>query len=112
MNTTTQAATDDVRALFEEKVRRGIFRPVARHLREDLVEDRLAEPLQAILLVLAGTTLVSGFLTKFEWVPFLSDVEVTHPLLHVIVLSEAAFWLLTLLGCGGVFGYVNRRCAA
>ena len=33
----------DVKHLFAAKVRRGIFRPVARHLREDLVEDRLAE---------------------------------------------------------------------
>jgi hypothetical protein len=43
MNTTIQAATADVRASFEAKVRGGIFQPVARHLREDLVDDRLAE---------------------------------------------------------------------
>lgn len=43
MNTSIPAATPDVRALFAEKIERGIFRPVARHLREDLVEDRLAE---------------------------------------------------------------------
>ncbi len=44
MNTTmTAVATADVKHLFDEKVRRGIFQPVARHLREDLVEDRLAE---------------------------------------------------------------------
>jgi hypothetical protein len=29
--------------MFDSKVRAGIFQPVARHLREDLVEDRLAE---------------------------------------------------------------------
>jgi hypothetical protein len=33
----------DVNFAFAEKVRAGIFRPVARHLRDDLVEDRLAE---------------------------------------------------------------------
>jgi DNA-directed RNA polymerase specialized sigma24 family protein len=33
----------DVKHLFADKVRRGLFRPVARHLREDLAEDRLAE---------------------------------------------------------------------
>jgi hypothetical protein len=43
MNTTIQAATADVRASFEMKVKSGMFNPVARHLREDLVEDRLAE---------------------------------------------------------------------
>ena len=43
MNTTIQAATANVRASFDQKVRNGIFAPVARHLREDLVEDRMAE---------------------------------------------------------------------
>jgi hypothetical protein len=44
MNTTLPAAPAvDVKHMFAAKVRRGIFRPVARHLREDLVEDRLAE---------------------------------------------------------------------
>jgi hypothetical protein len=35
--------TADVKHMFEEKYRRGIFNPVARHLREDIAEDRLAE---------------------------------------------------------------------
>jgi hypothetical protein len=44
MNTMMRAASAvDVKHMFADKVRRGIFRPVARHLREDLVEDRLAE---------------------------------------------------------------------
>src|ERR1019366_4592419 len=44
MHTMTPAAPAvDVKHMFAAKVRRGIFRPVARHLREDLVEDRLAE---------------------------------------------------------------------
>ena len=43
MNTTTPAATADVRRAFADKVERQMFAPVARHLREDLVEDRLAE---------------------------------------------------------------------
>jgi DNA-directed RNA polymerase specialized sigma24 family protein len=43
MNTRMTAATADVRRDFAEKVERKIFAPVARHLREDLVEDRLAE---------------------------------------------------------------------
>jgi hypothetical protein len=42
MNITHEAAAD-VSQAFAEKVRAGIFRPVARHLREDLVEDRMAE---------------------------------------------------------------------
>jgi hypothetical protein len=42
MNITNGAAAD-VSQAFAEKVRAGIFRPVARHLREDLVEDRMAE---------------------------------------------------------------------
>ena len=33
----------DAKQRFADKVRRGIFGPVARHLREDLAEDRLAE---------------------------------------------------------------------
>ena len=37
------APTADLKHLFADKVRRGIFRPVARHLREDLAEDRMAE---------------------------------------------------------------------
>jgi DNA-directed RNA polymerase specialized sigma24 family protein len=37
------ASAVDVKHRFADKVRRGIFRPVARHLREDLAEDRLAE---------------------------------------------------------------------
>jgi hypothetical protein len=41
MNITHDAA--DVSRAFAEKVRAGIFRPIARHLREDLVEDRMAE---------------------------------------------------------------------
>jgi hypothetical protein len=36
-------ATCDVRDAFAQKVKRGIFDPVARHLREDLRDDRLAE---------------------------------------------------------------------
>jgi hypothetical protein len=43
MNTKIAAATADVRREFAEKVEKKIFGPVARHLREDLVEDRLAE---------------------------------------------------------------------
>jgi hypothetical protein len=44
MNTTMMpAATADVRRAFAEKVERKMFAPVVRHLREDLVEDRLAE---------------------------------------------------------------------
>ena len=43
MNTTMRAATADVRRAFAEKVQQNMFAPVARHLREDLVEDRLAE---------------------------------------------------------------------
>jgi len=43
MNTMTAAATADVRRNFADKVERKMFAPVARHLREDLVEDRLAE---------------------------------------------------------------------
>jgi len=44
MNEMNVAATAvDVKHEFADKVRRGIFSPVARHLREDLVEDRLAE---------------------------------------------------------------------
>jgi hypothetical protein len=42
MNITNEVAAD-VSQAFAEKVRAGIFRPVARHLREDLVEDRMAE---------------------------------------------------------------------
>jgi hypothetical protein len=42
MNLTHETAADVSRA-FAEKVRAGIFRPIARHLREDLVEDRMAE---------------------------------------------------------------------
>lgn len=37
------ACAANVKDLFDQKVRAGIFQPVARHLREDLVEDRLAE---------------------------------------------------------------------
>jgi hypothetical protein len=37
------AIAADANHLFETKYRRGIFNPVARHLREDLVEDRMAE---------------------------------------------------------------------
>jgi hypothetical protein len=36
-------ATADVKNAFDLKVRAGIFRPLERHLREDLVEDRMAE---------------------------------------------------------------------
>jgi hypothetical protein len=36
-------ATADVRRAFARKVENKMFAPVARHLREDLVEDRLAE---------------------------------------------------------------------
>jgi len=43
MNTMMPAATADVRRAFAEKVERKMFAPVVRHLREDLVEDRLAE---------------------------------------------------------------------
>jgi hypothetical protein len=41
MNETALAV--DVTQSFALRVQRGIFKPVARHLREDLVEDRLAE---------------------------------------------------------------------
>jgi hypothetical protein len=41
MNETTLAV--DVGDAFAAKVRAGIFNPVARHLREDLVDDRMAE---------------------------------------------------------------------
>jgi hypothetical protein len=37
------AVAVDVKDLFAAKVRAGIFAPVARHLREDLAQDRLAE---------------------------------------------------------------------
>jgi hypothetical protein len=44
MNTTMMpAAAADVRREFARKVEKKMFAPVARHLREDLVEDRLAE---------------------------------------------------------------------
>jgi hypothetical protein len=44
MNPMNETATAvDVTDAFAEKVRAGLFRPVARHLREDLVEDRMAE---------------------------------------------------------------------
>ncbi len=36
-------ASCSARDLFAAKVSRGIFRPVARHLRDDLRDDRLAE---------------------------------------------------------------------
>ncbi len=36
-------ASSSARDLFAAKVSRGIFRPVARHLRDDLRDDRLAE---------------------------------------------------------------------
>jgi hypothetical protein len=42
MNPMNEAAVD-VSNAFAAKVRAGIFAPVARHLREDLVDDRLAE---------------------------------------------------------------------
>ena len=34
---------ETTRAAFDEKVRAGIFNPIARHLHDDLREDRLAE---------------------------------------------------------------------
>ena len=37
------APAADAKQMFADKVRYGIFRPVARHLREDLAEDRSAE---------------------------------------------------------------------
>ena len=43
MNTMMPAATADVKREFARKVEKKMFAPVARHLREDLVEDRLAE---------------------------------------------------------------------
>jgi hypothetical protein len=44
MNQCNEAARAvDVSNAFAAKVRAGMFNPVARHLREDLVEDRLAE---------------------------------------------------------------------
>ncbi len=43
MKTMIPAATADVRKEFGRKVERRMFAPVARHLREDLVEDRMAE---------------------------------------------------------------------
>jgi hypothetical protein len=43
MNTMMPAATADVRKAFAEKVERKMFAPVARHLRADIAEDRLAE---------------------------------------------------------------------
>lgn len=36
---------EEIRDLFEAKVRRGIFNPIERHLRPDLCEDRMAEAL-------------------------------------------------------------------
>ena len=41
MNETALAV--DVKRSFAPKVQRGMFRPVARHLRADIAEDRLAE---------------------------------------------------------------------
>ena len=43
MNTMMPAATADVRREFARKVEKKMFAPVARHLREDIAEDRLAE---------------------------------------------------------------------
>jgi hypothetical protein len=53
MNTTILATTADVRASFEEKVKSGLFAPVARHLRDDLVEDRMAEGLGLVYVQFA-----------------------------------------------------------
>ncbi len=41
MNETAIAV--DVKRSFAAKVQRGMFNPVARHLRTDIAEDRLAE---------------------------------------------------------------------
>jgi hypothetical protein len=41
--TSMTAASADVKYEFDKKYRAGLFHPVARHLREDLVADRLAE---------------------------------------------------------------------
>jgi DNA-directed RNA polymerase specialized sigma24 family protein len=41
--TTTSTVSTDLRAAFENKVRAGIFNPVARFLPEDVREDRLQE---------------------------------------------------------------------
>lgn len=43
MESRMHEASSSARDLFAAKVACGIFRPVARHLREDLREDRLAE---------------------------------------------------------------------
>jgi DNA-directed RNA polymerase specialized sigma24 family protein len=43
MNTMMPAATADASREFARKVEKKMFAPVARHLRKDLVEDRLAE---------------------------------------------------------------------
>ncbi len=37
------ASQPELRAMFDEKVRRGIFNPVARYLPSDVVEDRLQD---------------------------------------------------------------------
>jgi hypothetical protein len=50
MNVTIQAATADVRASFEMKVKSGMFNPIARHLREDLVEERLCEGIALVFI--------------------------------------------------------------
>jgi hypothetical protein len=42
MNQNTETMVDVKRA-FAAKVARGMFNPVARHLRSDIAEDRLAE---------------------------------------------------------------------
>jgi hypothetical protein len=45
--------TADAKHKFEEKYRRGIFAPVARHLREDLVEDRMADAMGLVFQMYA-----------------------------------------------------------
>jgi len=35
----------DLRAAFEDKIRRGIFKPIERHLHEDIREERMQEAL-------------------------------------------------------------------
>jgi hypothetical protein len=43
MNNIETALAVDVKRSFAAKVQRGMFQPVARHLRTDIAEDRLAE---------------------------------------------------------------------
>jgi hypothetical protein len=52
-----------------------------------------ARPLLSLAMLVPAILLASGFVTRgFSAVPF-SDVPVNNPLLHVIALSQMAFWL-------------------